>query len=624
MLLILDNFEQVVDAGRRCRAGSARGVLVTSQTPLRVRGERVIRLGPLELPDVDGRRSRRLAEVPSVALLVAHARAARIRASRSTRRQRRGRRPHLRPARRPAARARARRRSPGLVRPGGAELAARRGPRRVRVSGAARSSTAPARAARGARLDLRSARREAELALLLRLAVFAGGFTSLVEAVAASAVPGATTTSAIEQLAALFDVALVRRERGGRYRMSPPVRLYALERLRRAAASRDARVRQAEALIAVAERPRRCGGRTSAPPSGRSPRRRRTSARRSAALRGVDAGARTRSCSPPPRASSATPAAPPSASAEIDFALAVASLADPPRAAPVPASDRGRERRSAGRLRGRRRRLPRVRHAAATSSRRCSACPPATASSPTARERCGPPARPRPVARGLNDRVATDLADLATGTALALARPPRRSARARDPARPPRPTRRPHRHEHHGRARRHRPGLRRLRRRARRATAAGCAPHHALNSYFTEAFQLDGAAMALTALERFEEAVVAAEISDLLRARTDDRRTPGLPRIPRRRPRPRLPSPRPGRRRAAPEPPPAASASTTAPSGSPATSTPPQPSNPRVRRPISDPRQTWLEWPRSALFERRAANGSLSPEGPANSDFLPT
>ena len=56
VLLILDNFEQVVDAAVDVARLGAR-VLVTSQTPLRVRGERVIRLGPLELPDRLGRRS---------------------------------------------------------------------------------------------------------------------------------------------------------------------------------------------------------------------------------------------------------------------------------------------------------------------------------------------------------------------------------------------------------------------------------------------------------------------------------------------------------------------------------------------------------------------------------------
>ena len=81
---------------------------------------------------------------------------------------------------------------------------------------------------------------DGELALFLRLAVFAGGFTSsLVEAVASDDFHNhelcnstlARTESALELFGALFDVALVRRERGDRYAISPPVRLYALERL---------------------------------------------------------------------------------------------------------------------------------------------------------------------------------------------------------------------------------------------------------------------------------------------------------------------------------------------------------------------------------------------------------
>ena len=120
------------------------------------------------------------------------------------------------------------------------------------------------------------------------------------------------------------------------------------------------------------------------------------------------------------------------------------------------------------------------------------------------------------VARGLNDRVATDLADLATGTALALlGRPAEALALVTllDRRLPP-----------GGRI-----AMNTTVARADTALACGDAvgaledygrwlrTHHALNSYFTEAFQLDGAAMALTALKRFEEAVIAAEIADLLR-----------------------------------------------------------------------------------------------------------
>jgi hypothetical protein len=120
------------------------------------------------------------------------------------------------------------------------------------------------------------------------------------------------------------------------------------------------------------------------------------------------------------------------------------------------------------------------------------------------------------IARELNDRVATDLADLATGTALALVgRPAEALALV---------TLLDHRVPPGGRI-----AMNTTIARADTALACGdpmtalkgygrwLRQHHALNSYFNEAFQLDGAAMALTALERFEEAVIAAEISDLLR-----------------------------------------------------------------------------------------------------------
>ena len=120
------------------------------------------------------------------------------------------------------------------------------------------------------------------------------------------------------------------------------------------------------------------------------------------------------------------------------------------------------------------------------------------------------------VARGLNDRVAMDLADLATGTALGLLDRPAEALALL--------TLLDHRVPPGGRI-----AMNTTVARADTALACGDAvgalegycrwlrKHHALNSYFTEAFQLDGAAMALTALERFEEAVIAAEIADLLR-----------------------------------------------------------------------------------------------------------
>jgi predicted ATPase/DNA-binding CsgD family transcriptional regulator len=83
LLLVIDNFEQVVDAGpvlNACLAG-APGVrtLVTSQTPLRVLGEQEFAIEPLAVPpalhaqEVTGAELARIAEIPSVRLFVERA-----------------------------------------------------------------------------------------------------------------------------------------------------------------------------------------------------------------------------------------------------------------------------------------------------------------------------------------------------------------------------------------------------------------------------------------------------------------------------------------------------------------------------------------------------------------------
>jgi predicted ATPase/Tfp pilus assembly protein PilF len=86
LLLVLDNLEQLVaDAAQGITAALAEApqlkVLATSREPLRVRGEQVVPVPPLELPDAMGAvgsgtpaEVERLAEVPAVALFVARAR----------------------------------------------------------------------------------------------------------------------------------------------------------------------------------------------------------------------------------------------------------------------------------------------------------------------------------------------------------------------------------------------------------------------------------------------------------------------------------------------------------------------------------------------------------------------
>src|SRR5215216_6409037 len=77
-LLLLDNFEQVLDAAAEIAALLARcprvSVLVTSREALRVRGERVFPLMPLQLPEADRLPSIEvLACIPAVALFIERA-----------------------------------------------------------------------------------------------------------------------------------------------------------------------------------------------------------------------------------------------------------------------------------------------------------------------------------------------------------------------------------------------------------------------------------------------------------------------------------------------------------------------------------------------------------------------
>jgi predicted ATPase/class 3 adenylate cyclase len=80
LLLVIDNAEHVLDAApgfaRIAAAGDRVRVVVTSQAPLRVSGEHVLRLEPLRLPEAVNGDPGGLADVPSVALLLERARAA--------------------------------------------------------------------------------------------------------------------------------------------------------------------------------------------------------------------------------------------------------------------------------------------------------------------------------------------------------------------------------------------------------------------------------------------------------------------------------------------------------------------------------------------------------------------
>ena len=246
LLVVLDNFEHVLDAAglaaQLATAGPASRVVVTSQAPLRVSGETLFELGPLEVPADAEADPGALAAVPSVALLVDRARAAApgfgLDASNA------------------AAVAELCARLEGL--PLALELAA---PRLglLDPAGLVRRLDAGLDAlgtgARDAPVRQRGLRAmldwttglldEPDRAVLARLSVFAGGFTlELAEA---------AFGDVIEGVAALRDVGLVRRGRGGRLTLRPPVRRYAAELLAASGDEADARRAHAAAIAAFAE-----------------------------------------------------------------------------------------------------------------------------------------------------------------------------------------------------------------------------------------------------------------------------------------------------------------------------------------------------------------------------------
>jgi predicted ATPase/class 3 adenylate cyclase len=247
LLLVLDNFEHVLDAAPAvaalAAAAPATRLLVTSQAPLRVRDEQVIPLAPLELPRPEEADLAALEQVPSVALLVARARAAdpsfALTAGNAAAIGELCTRLDGMPLALELAAARL-----ALLDP--AQLVARLG-ESLDALGEGRRDLPPRQRGLRATLDwttglLSAAQRE----LLARLGVFAGGFTvELAEAAADGDV--------LADLAALREVSLVRRDATGRLAMAPPVRIYALQALREQGLEQDARARHLRALLAFAE-----------------------------------------------------------------------------------------------------------------------------------------------------------------------------------------------------------------------------------------------------------------------------------------------------------------------------------------------------------------------------------
>ena len=248
MLLILDNFEHVLDAAPEvaelAAAAPLSRVLVTSQAPLGVRGEQVVPVGPLGLPESGAGDLDALARVPSVALLLERARQADPEFALT--------------AENAGAIGKLCTRLDGM--PLALELAAARlallhpsdlldrVEEGLDALGHGWRDLPPRQRGLRATLDWTTCLlTDGQRDRLGRLAVFAGGFTPALAAAVADDDP-------LEDLAALRDVSLLRRDAHGRLSMAPPVRLYALELLRASGDEATARRRHAEAIAAFLER----------------------------------------------------------------------------------------------------------------------------------------------------------------------------------------------------------------------------------------------------------------------------------------------------------------------------------------------------------------------------------
>jgi predicted ATPase len=247
MFLVLDNLEHLVDAAadiaRLAEGAPEVRILATSQMPLRIARERVVRLLPLEVPDRAEAEPTALAAVPSVALLVQ-----RIKASDPGF--------ELTATNAPAL-AELCRWLQGM--PLALELAA---PRLAIVDASAlldrlqHTVDALGRGRRDAPARQRSVRAmlewtcsllgERERELLGELSVFVGGFTpSLAEHMRREDV--------LDELGMLREMWLVRGDAGGRLFLPPPVRAYAGELLIAGGREHDAHRRHGEALVAFAD-----------------------------------------------------------------------------------------------------------------------------------------------------------------------------------------------------------------------------------------------------------------------------------------------------------------------------------------------------------------------------------
>jgi predicted ATPase/class 3 adenylate cyclase len=259
MLLVLDNFEQVVEAAplvaELLAAAPRLRLLVTSRAPLRVSGEQLYEVPPLALPDAAaGQRPDVLAQVPAVALFVERARAARhdftLTEENAGAVEGICRRVDGLPLAIELAAARVR-----LLPP--AAILARLDRRLALLTGGARDLPARQRTLRGAiewSYDLLD---PAERTMLDRLSVFAGGWTP--EGAAEVANPGDELgMDTLDLLDSLADKSLVHagadEEGAARLSMLQTVREFATERLDVDPGRDDVRRRHAEHMAAFAER----------------------------------------------------------------------------------------------------------------------------------------------------------------------------------------------------------------------------------------------------------------------------------------------------------------------------------------------------------------------------------
>lgn len=258
LMLILDNFEQVIDAApdivTLLAACPALKILATSRVVLRITAEHIIPIRPLELPDRSAQASLSdLSHIEAVAMFVARARAADpsfvLTDANATTVTALVRRLDGLPLAIELAGARIRTLPPET-------LLTRLEQRLQLLTGGSRDAPARQRTMRDAiawSYDLLTVE---EQVLFRRLAVFVGGFTpEAVEAVVMGAGDG--LQAAFDGIASLLDKSLARRETGPgaepRYRMLETVREFALGQL--VASNEEADVRDAHSayFLEVAE-----------------------------------------------------------------------------------------------------------------------------------------------------------------------------------------------------------------------------------------------------------------------------------------------------------------------------------------------------------------------------------